>query len=452
MKFRALFCLVVLFGCVGCGPAEEVAAPRSRNVVLVLLDTVRADRLGCYGNSEGLTPRLDSFAAGAVRFEQAFAHAPWTLPSVASIFTSQYPAQHGAGGRGDRFTALGEGAVTLAELFKQAEFATGAVVNVMFLTRRFGTAQGFDRVVGSSSEDNVRAEQARLTTAAALQWIDSLGGQPFFLLVHYFDPHLTYDPPSPFLERFADPREAAGQPLFGTVADMINFRRGKLKLNRRAIARLERRHNGEVAYLDSELGRFFDGLEVRGLVGETTVAVTADHGEEFFDHGGFEHGHTLYDELLHVPLIIRSPGAVAGLAVPTTVRHIDLAPTLCDLAGIPHASGFAGESLIGLLLGGPGQDRPVLSQGNMWGPDGVSWRSGGYKVIRQAPRARATLFRVTDDPLEQVDLAAAEPDQCRRLLDDLELVRRGLAVSAGEEALQLSEEETDRLRALGYLD
>jgi len=447
----------------GCGgsvpesspPADVAAAPEVEpqgSVLLVLLDTTRVDKLGCYGNREGMTPRLDAFAAGAVRFERAYSHAPWTLPAAASILTSRYPSQHGASGWAGRFTVLGEEAVTVAELFRGAGFATGAVVNVLFLTERFGTAQGFDTVVGRDVEDNRLAGQASDTTDAALQWLAGLGGQRFFILVHYFDPHLTYDAPAEFTRRFILSDDDGEEAAFGTVEDMFNFRQGKLKLTRREIAGLETRHNGEVAFMDHEVGRLLDGLAELGLAGDTVVAVTADHGEEFFDHGGFEHGHSFYDELLRVPLLIRAPGVAAGAVVPTVVRHIDLAPTLCGLAGVAGHHGFEGESLVGLLRGGSGEDRPVLSQGNMWGPGGVAWRQGGYKLIRRYVNSPNQLFHLAEDPLERNDLAAADPGRCQRMADELEGVMVGLAGDTGGGAPQLTKAERGRLRALGYLD
>lgn len=435
--------------------------PPKTNVVLLLLDTVRSDRLGCYGGDKGLTPEIDGLAAEAVLFENAFSQSPWTLPSVATIFTGRYPIQHGAGGHLGAFRMLGEDAVTLAEIFQKAGAVTGAVTNVMFLTERFGMAQGFETVDSTEPQNNNLLRRAGPTTRAALSWLEARGERPFFLFVHYFDPHLTYDPPQPYRRRFADPRDAeSGDILFGTVSDIVQFRRGALNLGRDKIKRLELLHDGEVAYLDSQVGELLEGMSSMGLDGNTVVVVTSDHGEEFGEHGGFEHGHTLYDELLRVPLIIRMPAASAaaglsgktGLPVPTVVRLIDIAPTLCELAGLGTESAFTGRSLVQLMAGGGGPDRPVLSEGNMWGPSGVAWRSGGFKLIRPSPSIPYRLFDLAADPGELEDVSAARSQLRSRMAGDLELILRNIRSRGdGGRPPRLTREDMDRLRSLGYL-
>ena len=266
-----------------------------KNVILIVLDTLRADKLGCYGNFSGLTPQIDKFAAKAVLFERAFSHAPWTLASVASIFTSQYPSQHGAGGQLGTFRKLPDDAVTLAEIFKKAGSDTSAIINVLFMSEKFGMTQGFDSVDTVISEANVYMRKASQTTKTALKWLDRPKTKPFFLFVHYFDPHLSYDPPQPFRRQFAAPEDAdTNDFIFGTVAEMIQYRQGALNLGTETIARLEKLYNAEVAYLDCEVGNLLNGIYKRGLDENTIIIITSDHGEEFLDHKGFEHGHTLY--------------------------------------------------------------------------------------------------------------------------------------------------------------
>lgn len=436
----------------------------SKNVVIIMLDTVRTDRLGCYGNASGITPEVDKFGRGAIRFERAFSHAPWTLPSVASLFTSQYPAQHGAGGHLGSFTVLHDDAVTIAELFQHAGAVTGAITNVLFLTEKFGMTQGFDTVDATVPKKNILVRRANPTTEAALRWLDEHGSTPFFLFVHYFDPHLRYDPPQPFRKRFADVQDAdSNDYIFGTVRDMINLRQGLVKLDSQTIGRLEKLHNGEVAYVDAEVGRLLAGISERGLDANTIVVITADHGEEFYDHGGFEHGHTFYGELLHVPLIIRAAGVgfmqtstdrpeAQGLSVGTTVRHIDIAPTLCELVGIRPASSFMGESFVPLLKGHEGKDRSVLSQGNMWGPGGNSWRKDGFKLVQQSSTARCELFDIKSDPGEQNDLADKFPHLRDAMMADLDLILQAVSHQrTSNKAPTLSEHEIEVLRSLGYV-
>lgn len=440
------------------------ASVQSRNIVLIVLDTVRIDRLGCYGNQAGITPEIDRFADGAVRFEKAFSHAPWTLPSVASLFTSRYPVQHGAGGRLGAFRILNDQAVTIAEVFQGAGVVTGAITNVLFLTEKFGMMQGFDTVDASVPKNNTSARRARETTDATLGWLDQHRGKPFFLFVHYFDPHLTYDPPQPFRKRFADAKDAkSNNYLFGTVRDMIKFRRGLAKLDPEIIKRLEKLHNGEVAYVDYEVGRLLDGISQRGLDHNTIIVLTSDHGEEFGDHGGFEHGHTLYDELLHVPLIIRIPGihpegedhslSQAAVTVNTTVRQIDIVPTLCELVGISPDPIFEGKSLVPLMRGQKENHRPVLSQGNMWGPSATAWRKNGLKLIRRSSTGPYQLFDINADSQERNDLSDQTSERYADMVRDFELILGSISAQVvSGKSPSLTEEQIQRLRSLGYLN
>jgi len=322
--------------------------------VLVLLDTLRADRLGRIHLGSSMTPRLDALGDTSIVFERAYAHAPWTLPSVASIFTSRVPSDHGAGGRLGAFTGLAPEATSLAEALGAAGYRTHAITNVLFMGPRFGAMQGFEGLDFVAPRDNRLHRTAEVTTSLALDWIDDRtaegagAGGPFFLVVHYLDAHLPYDPPPPYRARFAAPGDAPpGRHVFGRVSEMIAFRRGERTLDAETIGRLEKLYDGEVAYLDFHVGRLVDGLADRGRLDETLLVVTADHGEEFFDHGGFEHGHTLYDELLHVPLLVRPPGGAAKpRRVEGVVRLLDLAPTILELMGLPQPAEMTGRSLI----------------------------------------------------------------------------------------------------------
>ena len=445
------------------------AARSSDSIVLVILDTVRADRLGCLGGRRGLTPELDRFAAGAAVFTAAYSHAPWTLPSVASLYTGELPETHGAGGHLGSFRSLGESARTLAEVCRDAGLETGAVVNVQFLTESFGMTQGFDDVDAYVPTTNLDVRKAGPTTDAALDWLERHHGRPFLLVVHYFDPHLVYDPPQPFRRSFADPRDReSGEYLFGVFGELQALRRGDIALANELLARLEALYDGEVAYVDHEFGRLLRGLERLGLDDRTVVGVVADHGEEFGDHGSFEHGHTLYDELLHVPLLVRAPNGVAGGRSSAAVRLVDVAPTLLELIGLPPEPSFAGASLIPLLRGAQESDRPVLSMGNMWGPGGASLRQGDWKLVvddsasavvpvedpaRAAPSLRSRLFHVGEDPGETTDLAGEHGRRRDAMLADL-LRTLNLAAAPRDPGrdTELSDEERRRLRSLGYVD
>lgn len=442
---------LVAAGLGGC----SVRTAERPDVVLVLVDTLRADRLGCLGNERGLTPAIDRLAAQGVLFEAASSHAPWTLPATASLFTSLPPRQHGAGGQLPDWTALAPDVETLAEHFADAGYATGAVFNVAFLGEAFGLTRGFEHVDGDYPRDNRAVRRAERTTDAALAWIDARpADRPFFLVVHYFDPHALYDPPRAFRERFAEPRDREGDdPVFGTREDVLRLRLGQVALDPELVARAEALYDGEVAYVDTQVERLLDRLDARPGGRRTVVALTADHGEEFLDHGGFEHGHTLYQELLHVPLVLRWSGGPSGLRVDRGVAHVDVAPSLCELAGLPPMRAARGTSLLPLCAPGPTVgvwDRPVYAHGNFWAAPLASWREGPYQLIRDADGA-FELYDWRADPGERDDLAAGAPETVARLGARLAAFERSLEPAEGE-AVELGTAERAHLDALGYSD
>jgi arylsulfatase A-like enzyme len=193
-------------------------------------------------------------------------------------------------------------------------------------------------------------------------------------------------------------------------------------------------------------------LHQLGLADSTLVVLTADHGEEFLDHGSFEHGHSLYNELVHVPLIFRGASAPSGVRVKTVVGHVDLAPTLCELAGVEPAPGFAGRSLAGLMRGERGDDRPIVFEGNFWGRPLRGWLQGGYKLILTAD-GEAELFNMVDDPFEKTDLRHKYPDRVRQMAYDLRLAYKKMLMPrrGNDSHVVLSPEELRRLQSLGYI-
>jgi len=392
----------------GC-PAEP-AAPAGPNVVVIAIDTLRADALSSQGGRPGVSPRFDAFADSAARFGAAFAHAPWTLPSFSSLFTSLPPQAHGAGGNvHEGWRALDAAHTTIAEHFRDAGWSTHAIVNVDFLTDAFGTTQGFDDVDARISNDNHEVRRAGVTTDAALGWIDAAGAQPFFLLVHYFDPHAEYDPPPAWRARFAAEQDRESSAFrFGAREHVVNHRNGRMPLDASTLSRARALYDGEVAYTDDEVGRLLDGLAARGLDARTIVVITSDHGEEFGEHGSWEHGHTHFDELLHVPLAIRAPG-LAPRSVSEPVGLVDVAPTLCSLAGLTPPASFRGRDLSSALR--TGSPLPpiegLVAYGNFWGAALESWREARWKRIEGG--TAPLLFDWVADPRERDDRAVAEP-------------------------------------------
>ncbi len=444
-RLISLFSLLLAAGCSG------DAEPDRPSVVLVICDTWRSDAVSSAGGAEGLTPYVDRLSAEGVRFTELRGHAPWTLPSIASILTSLHPIEHGAGGQVGKFRRMADGVTTLAHAFADGGYRTHAVVNVDFLDpEKFGVTRGFETVDVQSYDNNREVRAARATTEAALRWIEEeAGDEPFFLLVHYFDPHCVYAPPGAFRERWAAPEDRESDWTFGTREQMIAIRTGRLTPGADTIRRAKRLYDGEVAYFDAEFGRLTDRLRASRRSSDTVIALTADHGEEFLEHGGFEHGHTLFEELVHLPLVIHAPGRLVPGVVEAPARHIDLAPTLLELCDLPAPGQFVGRSLLPLTRGEGGPPRGTLAHGNFWRSPLTSWVSDGWKLI-ELDGAPPLLFDLRRDPGEQRNLAGEAVEQLARLRGELRAVEAGMAALGSGSAASLDEATRRRLEALGY--
>jgi len=407
----------------GCNRIDLSTAPGAErpSVLLVSIDTLRADHVGVYGAVEAQTPRLDALAATGARFDTAVAPAPLTLPSHASLLTGLDPPRHGV--RHNGVYRLAAGIETLAERFRAAGHATGAVTGAVVLARRYGLDQGFESYddgasSGRSGAGGFLERDAAEVTDRALEWLAS-APRPFFLWVHYYDPHHDYRPPSPFAERFA------ASP-----------------------------YDGEIAYVDQELGRLLDGLEGGASRRETLVLVTADHGESLGEHGESTHSYTLYDAVLRVPLILRGAGVPRGRVVASLVRTVDVAPTLLALAGLPALAEIDGESLTAYLRDGPPPPARLayaetlatrIEQG--WSPL-FALRSERHLFV-SAPRPE--LYEVRADPAELENLLGSDPERARPAMERLSrALEKRMAAPEQETPLAVSGESLEQLRALGY--
>ena len=367
----------------GCGkapdtpPFPDTARLEPLNVVLVCLDTVRADRLGCYGyGGNPTTPALDALAADATLFRDTSAAAGWTKPSVPSFFTGTFPCQHGVyegsarGIAGATTDLLPAAAATLAERFRAAGYATAAVIHNAQLRRGGGFEQGFD-----TYEDD--AGDARDVRARASRWLDGRDpDRPFFLYLHFLDAHWPYDVPDEAARRFT-----AGDVDFfrggdsRALRDAVND--GSVTLDSAQQETLSALYDGALRFLDDELGAFLADLRARGLYDATVISVVADHGEEFLEHGRIGHGHGVWQNLLAVPWILRVPGRAPG-ELSASVALVDLPPTLLAAAGLPPEG--AGEGVDRLAH----PDRPVLLLAENKAPDRYvqSLRVGTRKLVR----------------------------------------------------------------------
>jgi arylsulfatase len=430
-----------------------------RAVILLSCDTLRADRLGAYGYPHHTSPNLDAFARESVVFERAYATAPHTNPALSSLFTSRMPDEIGVSG-GNR-ALMPPGIVTLAERLRGAGIATAAVVSNWALRRAApelgdsGLAQGFahyDDHMGSA--DGLRSGHferlAGDTTDAAIAWLETRRGDPapFFLWVHYQDPHGPYQPPPELLARDT-PHPEAGRRL--PIGDSQSGH-GQIPAYQeiagetRASVYLDR-YDGEIRFFDRELGRLLDWLRRAGLYEGSLIVFTADHGESLGEHDyWFSHEEHIFDESVRVPLIARFPAGWEQPPASALVSHLDIQPTVLAFFGVPAAPGRGTSFLAGALPA----DRVVAhtlapaDSTRRW--EGVS--DGRYRLL--VHRGRTLLFDLERDPAELHDLAAAEPERVRALQDR----HREFAAPAIVEGVDLPLDAAARraLEALGYLE
>jgi arylsulfatase A-like enzyme len=392
--------------------------PVPDRVLLVTIDTLRADHVGCYGAQHARTPVLDTLAASGVRFAAAVSPAPLTLPSHASLMTALDPPGHGV--RHNSIHRLAEGPATLAERMRGAGFASAAFVGALVLDRRFGLDRGFDvyddRMQGRSSRLAGFAERpADDVVEAALAWLER-APERFFLWLHVYDPHADHVPPKGFAAAFAS-----------------------------------RPYDGEIAFVDLQLGRLLDGVRARFGGDGLLVAVTSDHGESLGEHGERTHSYTVYEATQRIPLILQGTGIPRGRVVEAPVGLVDVAPTLLAAVGAPPLPGADGRDLAPLFDGGSPPERALyvetlatwLDYG--WSPL-VGLRTEGVKYIR-APRPE--LYDLRADPDELHNIAQASPGLVERL--DAELERRLERGVRASETLSLDASDRARLESLGYV-
>lgn len=424
-----------------------------RGVVLIVVDTVRADHLGVYGYERPTSPRLDRAAADGVIFERAESAASWTLPSFGSILTGRIPAHHGAGDRWKttdwrKHRKLDSQVPTLAEAFKAAGWKTGALINNPWLKPRFGLGRGFDEY-DYTKTDNQHSLRASTVFGQALDWIRARGDKPFFLLVHIFDPHMTYDPPASARGRFTG---EFGDRYVLPVSAPKELRENVASLSADHRAFITAAYDEELLGVDQAFGDFFDSLKAMKGSRSWLVVLTSDHGEEQFDHGGFEHGHSMYQEVLHVPLIVWGPG-VEPHRISTPVSLVDLDPTLREMVGLPTDPGSDGVSLAVALKGEPAPERrTLLSQGTLYGPERRACLRWPDTIHFRFPGPGVTAFDLGADPLEQHPLRVQQDPDLQRIALGCERVwRQAESRDRAPDAEIIDPTTKKELESLGYV-
>lgn len=450
-------------------PGTSGARPVKR-VILVIVDTLRRDALGCYNPDVGYTPKLDQFARECSLFANAYSSAPWTYPSVTSILTGLSPRVHTLT---DGKSALPGNVPTLAEAMKKAGYHTAAVGFNGLLTPRSRLDRGFTEYhwfpqpsvqlrnfeVGLTHNlvklCGDRKPDASGLTDVAIQWLKNNADRDFFLWLHYFDPHMPYMPPKEFQPQNPEVRER-GDRFMETRAG----RMGSTARTAEERAWISALYDGEVAYVDTQVGRVFEALKQLNLYEDTLVLFTSDHGEELWEHGRFEHGHTLYNELIHVPMLIKLPGTPAQARVEATVSTQAIAPTLLELCAAPAANPESMLPPFTALLKNPAGsavEQPVFSGAPIFHEPLESVVFEGMKYVRGVLSGHELLFNLAEDPEERNSLADRDPASAakgRQLLDAAraadERTSAQLDIQKTDSDL-LNHEDIQSLEALGYL-
>lgn len=466
----AALALLALAACAR-GPAPDLPP----SVAVLLVDTLRADRLHAYGHGRATSPAIDALAAEGVLFEEASAPAPWTLPSVVSLMTGRHVPEHGVVRDG---LVLSESLETLAERFRRLGYATASFHQNPYAGELSGLDRGFDLVVRTE----LQTEGEDLA-----EWLDGVRERPFFLYVHNTEPHDPGFAADAFVQRFGEvPMEQrrevkrrtaryrsltrvdheAGRPP-GTTDNTQEQEAAMAELAALAPA-IDVLYDAAVAEADHRMGTIVDALRRAGRFDDCLIVFLADHGEELGDHGGWQHDQSLHRELVHVPLVLRLPGGEAGgTRVAAPVSLVDVLPTLLDFVGELPPDGTSGRSLLPLVRGAADDPGPRVTAvrvnrkkyfrpwAELRGDTNVAVRDGRWKLLYSPDVGRAELYDLASDPREETDVAALHPERAAELRAFAERRLSELARS-GAEARERGEELDDAtreaLQRLGYVD
>ncbi len=419
------FALLTLASCKSSKKKEPAVATALKpiNIVVITLDTVRADHLHCYGNKNIQTPTIDNLARQGVLFEKAVAQTPLTLPSHASIFTGTNPNVHKV--RDTGWFALQPSSVTLATILQKHGWNTAAFISSSVLKKVFGFNQGFsvyDDQMPETGKDNGEREATRpagVTVDHALAWLNAKSSQPFFVWVHFYDAHQPYNPPAEFRRQYPN-----------------NL------------------YDAEIAYDDQQLGRFLDAVGKKSSPDKTLIVLLADHGESLGDHGEYAHGVFLYDSTVRIPWIMVGPGVPAGVRIHQQAREIDVLPTVLDLLGGHASSIVQGTSMVPAFLGKQvpstySYEETLYPKINMGWSELRGIHTAHWMYVR-APRPE--LYNLDSDPGEINNIIDAHPKEYRELDRQLQIL--GKLGSSGTETVvadQMDQKTTEQLKSLGYV-
>jgi choline-sulfatase len=441
-------------------PQENTAQAKApaKSAIVLLIDTLRADHLPAYEKTSRVkTPVLDAFAAEAAVMESAQSPENWTKPSVASVLTGLWPMSHGTK---QSEAKLSDKALMVSEVFKQAGYTTGSFIANGYVSDKFGFNQGWDYYTNYIREN--KSTTAEKVFKEAADWVEKNKNKKFFLYVHTIDPHVPYDPPQEFLKMYQS-EPYSGQVKPRMTPDLLEKAKRvppKVKFDDADRAYLEALYDGEISYHDKYLGVFIERLKKLGVYDDVVFVVTADHGEEFYDHNSYGHGHSVYQELLHVPFLVRWPGTVPPQRVATTVSTVDISPTVLSASGVAVPDVMEGTDRVPQLLGAL-PSAPAVAFSDFLDDRRVI-RAGRWKLILSG--LRATFFDLKSDPGEKVELDLQSHPialrYCRILIgqfmgardrgDWVSAVQKGKSPDFKGEGVDMDEHTKAGLKALGY--
>jgi arylsulfatase A-like enzyme len=446
VSFAFLMAAIALVACTAADDDDNLTAKDRHNVILIMIDTMRADHVGCYGYDRNTTPNLDKFAADAVLFRNAISPAPWTTPTVASMFTAQYP--HVLGYQ-DQAVVLDEKFPCLAEVLRNSGYATGGIIAHAYISNTFGIGQGFDIYDEENSQGHGHVSSPSVTDKA-VAFIEEHKDRKFFLFLHYFDPHCDYIQH----EEYNYYPDYDGTLLSGqTISDLREL---APEMTEDDVDYLNALYDSEIRFTDEHVGRFLDVLKEQGLYDNSIIIIAADHGEEFLERGDNWIGHTktVYQELIHVPLMIRLPGETTARVIDQHVGLVDIAPTILSLNGLEMPDGYTHDGVALEFAGGKTpQPRAVFSETMRWGTFQTMIRDG-LKLIYDPTSDVTQLINLAEDPGEKRDVSVDDLTTLRKMQTELHEWDYEMRLRRAElktRSPKLSRDQIDQLKSLGYI-
>ncbi|GJM15468.1 MAG: hypothetical protein DHS20C13_07950 [Thermodesulfobacteriota bacterium] len=451
---------------------EESTKNEIKSIILISIDTLRTDVLSSYGSDAVSTPNIDKVAEDGYLFSQAYSPAPWTLPAFSSIMTGVNPLVHKTT---DSKSRLPETFTTIAEHLASSGYKTGAVGKNVFLHSEYNIDQGFmeynffpkiNELVNSFGGAFLKiAFPASFRTDAStsdltdisIKWLNENQDKDFFLWIHYFDPHIPYTPPKEYIVD----NNNTGTLVGNDFHNVGSIRSGHYSPNLSDRERIRQLYDAEVRYVDDNIGRLLETLEELDLYKDSLIILTSDHGEEFWEHGGFEHGHSLYNEVIKVPLIIKLPGNEPNQTVDIPVTTQSLMPTILELSNIQHENGpYLASSLVPILENDPANYRikPIISSSLLYYEDRESALFDENKYIRTIITDQEELYNLKNDPGEQSPLSSSAVSDkifeaqniLKQYKDESQRTGKYYGVDKSE-TVELNKEKKEKLKALDYI-